>query len=230
MQASLYMLSGLCLVLLATLIFQIKPAPIRHTGALAVKYNNKIIKISPAELHKLVNQYQEKFAKLRRHSNSANPRIVKVTAGIRRFIQANTDEENTYNFPLVVDFLSDNLDIDDPEPPYNMLMFELARLEKIIYYTPTNLMLDIDAINNLLMELTADILKQDTSYIGENRSSNNASSNNTLLNNKLPNGAGFTLNAPLKFDESVELDHRMYKPSGAIRPTQGEQSQEYEGF
>jgi hypothetical protein len=86
-------------------------------------------------------------------------------------------------------------------------------------------MLDIDAINNLLMELTADILKQDTSYIGENRSSNNASSTN-----KLPNGAGFTLNAPLKFDESVELDHRMYKPSGAIRPTQGEQSQEYEGF
>ena len=220
MQASLYMLSGLCLVLLATLIFQIKPAPIRHTGALAVKYNNKIIKISPTELHKLVNHYQEKFAKLRRHSNSANPRIVKVTAGIRRFIQANTDEENTYNFPLVVDFLSDNLDIDDPEPPYNMLMFELARLEKIIYYTPTNLMLDIDAINNLLMELTADILKQDTSYIGENRSSTN----------KLPNGAGFTLNAPLKFDESVELDHRMYKPSGAIRPTQGEQSQEYEGF
>jgi len=214
------MLSGLCLVLLATLIFQIKPAPIRHTGALAVKYNNKIIKISPTELHKLVNHYQEKFAKLRRHSNSANPRIVKVTAGIRRFIQANTDEENTYNFPLVVDFLSDNLDIDDPEPPYNMLMFELARLEKIIYYTPTNLMLDIDAINNLLMELTADILKQDTSYIGENRSSTN----------KLPNGAGFTLNAPLKFDESVELDHRMYKPSGAIRPTQGEQSQEYEGF
>ncbi len=225
MQASLYMLSGLCLVLLATLIFQIKPAPIMHTGALAVKYNNKIIKISPAELHKLVIDYQEKFAKLRRHSNSANPRIVKVTAGIRRFIQANTDEENTYNFPLVVDFLSDNLDIDDPEPPYNMLMFELARLEKIIYYTPTNLMLDIDAINNLLMELTADILKQDTSYIGENRSSNNASSTNNL-----PNGAGFTLNAPLKFDESVELDHRMYKPSGAIRPTQGEQSQEYEGF
>jgi hypothetical protein len=219
------MLSGLCLVLLATLIFQIKPAPIMHTGALAVKYNNKIIKISPAELHKLVIDYQEKFAKLRRHSNSANPRIVKVTAGIRRFIQANTDEENTYNFPLVVDFLSDNLDIDDPEPPYNMLMFELARLEKIIYYTPTNLMLDIDAINNLLMELTADILKQDTSYIGENRSSNNASSTNNL-----PNGAGFTLNAPLKFDESVELDHRMYKPSGAIRPTQGEQSQEYEGF
>lgn len=219
------MLSGLCLVLLATLIFQIKPAPIRHTGALAVKYNNKIIKISPTELHKLVNHYQEKFAKLRRHSNSANPRIVKVTAGIRRFIQANTDEENTYNFPLVVDFLSDNLDIDDPEPPYNMLMFELARLEKIIYYTPTNLMLDIDAINNLLMELTADILKQDTSYIGENRLSNNASSNNAILN-----GAGFTLNAPLKFDESVELDHRMYKPSGAIRPTQGEQSQEYEGF
>jgi len=214
------MLSGLCLVLLATLIFQIKPAPVKHTGALAVKYNNKIIKISPTELHKLVNHYQEKFAKLRRHSNSANPRIVKVTAGIRRFIQANTDEENTYNFPLVVDFLSDNLDIDDPEPPYNMLMFELARLEKIIYYTPTNLMLDIDAINNLLIELTADILKQDTSYIGENRSSTN----------KLPNGAGFTLNAPLKFDESVELDHRMYKPSGAIRPTQGEQSQEYEGF
>jgi hypothetical protein len=219
------MLSGVCLVLLASLIFQIKPAPVKHTGALAVKYNNKIIKISPAELHKLVNHYQEKFAKLRRHSNSANPQIAKVTAGIRRFIQANTDEENTYNFPLVVDFLSDNLDIDDPEPPYNMLMFELARLEKIIYYTPTNLMLDIDAINNLLMELSGDILKQDTSYIGENRSSNN-----TLSNNKLPNGAGFTLNAPLKFDESMELDHRMYKPSGAIRPTQGEQSQEYEGF
>jgi hypothetical protein len=220
------MLSGVCLVLLASLIFQIKPVPVKHTGALAVKYNNKIIKISPAELHKLVNHYQEKFAMLRRHSNSANPRIVKVTAGIRRFIQANTVEENTYNFPLIVDFLSDNLDIDDPEPPYNMLMFELARLEKIIHFTPTNLMLDVDAINNLLMELSRDILKQDTSYIGENR----APSNNTLSNNKLPNGAGFTLNAPLKFDESMELDHRMYKPSGAIRPTQGEQSQEYEGF
>ena len=224
------MLSGICLVLLATLIFQIKPAPVKHTGALAVKYNNKIIKITPAELHKLVNHYQNKFAMLRRHSNSANPQIAKVTAGIRRFIQANTEEENNYNFPLIVDFLSDNLDMDDPEPPYNMLMFELARLEKIIYYTPTNLMLDVDAINNLLMELTGDILKQDTSYIGENRSSNNAPSFNTSLNNPSQKGAGFTLNAPLKFDESMELDHRMYKPSGAIRPTQGEQSQEYEGF
>lgn len=222
MTDSLYMLSGICLVLLATLIFQIKPAPVKHTGTLAVKYNNKIVKISPAELHKLVIDYQNKFAKLRRHSNSANPRIVKVTAGIRRFIQANTEEENTYNFPLLVDFLSDNLDIDDPEPPYNMLMFELARLEKIIYFTPTNLMLDIDAINDLLMELTGDILKQsDTSYIGENRASSISGP---------PKGGGFTLNAPLKFDESMELDHRMYKPSGAIRPTQGEQSQEYEDF
>lgn len=225
MTAPLYILSGMCLVLLATLIFQIKPAATKHSGKLAVKYNNKIIKISTAELRKLVIDYQERFTKLRRHSNVNDPQIADVTAGIRRFIQANTAHETDYDFPQIVDFLSDTSDMDEPEPAYNMLMFELARLEKIINYTPKNLMLDIDAINDLLKHLSGKITH--VTYVGENKA--------PLINagftlNGSTKGAGFTLNAPLKFDESMELDHRMYKPSGAIRPTQGEQSQEYEDF
>ena len=214
----IYVLSGMCLVLFVILLFQSRHTVRGHSGPIPVKSRNTIVKMSRDELKKIIGNYSEKFKELRRHANSRNPNISKVVANIRRFTVANMVKDVQYDFPLVADFLEDPY--DEPDAPYEILLYELARLEEVLKLAPGNLMLDLDAIEGLLMQVNDQMAAP---YVGENLPSR-------VPLGLAPGSNGAMLAAALRFDDSVELDHRLHKPSRDIRPTQGEQSQEYEDF
>ena len=212
------MLSGMCLVLIVALVFQIRPPVVQHKGQIAVRSGNRIIKITTAELQKILSENTEQLVRLHR-STTDEMAVAAVAAQIRRFIMANQGDHQMHNFPLISDFMTDTQDIDEPMPAFSMLQFELARLEILIKTRADKSMLDLDLMADLIARMHADAAESPGSYLGENQPNKQTCQTGQL--GALP--VGF-----LKFGESTELNHRWHKPSRDYRPGQGEQSQEYE--
>jgi hypothetical protein len=208
-----YVLSGMCLVLIIALVFQIQPPVVQHKGKIAVRSGNRIIKITTAELQAILAENTAQLERLHR-STTDEAAMLAVAAQIRRFIVANDD---AYNFPLISDFMTETQDIDEPMPAFAMLRYELARLEILIQHRADKSMLDLDLMADLIARMHAD--QSPISYTGENQPSTKTGPNCNAALGALP---------ALKFGESTELDHRWHKPSRDYRPSQGEQSQEYE--